>query len=340
MFEVGVVGGTGYTGVELLRLLARHPGVHLRAITSRSEAGKPVTDLFPSLRGRLDLRFEDLALDVLAGLDLVFFATPHGVAMNFVPELLERGVRVVDLAADFRLRDADEWAHWYGQPHACPELLDEAVYGLPEIHAERISRARLVANPGCYPTSIVLGWLPLVERGLVDAQQLIADAKSGATGAGRQAQQRLLFAEIQESFSAYGVLGHRHEPEIAQMLRQLGGSPVDLVFTPHLVPMSRGIHATLYARLIGETDVQQIYEQRYAEAPFVAVLPPGSFPRTADVRGSNACHVAVHRRGDRVIVLSVIDNLVKGAAGQAVHNMNLMLGLPELSGLEQVALCP
>ena len=226
MFEVGVVGGTGYTGVELLRLLARHPRIHLRVITSRTEAGKPVTELFPSLRGRVDLRFEDVAPDVLAGLDLVFFATPNGVAMNLVPELLEGGVRVVDLAADFRLRDAAEWAQWYGQPHACPELLDEAVYGLPEMNAEQIGGARLVANPGCYPTSVVLGWLPLIERGLVDPQQLVADTKSGATGAGRQAQQRLLFAEIQESFSAYGVLGHRHEPEIAQMLRQLGDRPV------------------------------------------------------------------------------------------------------------------
>lgn len=342
MISVGIVGGTGYTGVELLRILCRHPGVELAAITSRGEAGTAVAELFPSLRGRIGLRFCDPADAGLTGCDLVFFATPNGIAMTQARELLERGVRIIDLAADFRLRDHAEWERWYGMPHACPDLLDAAVYGLPEVNRERIRAARIVANPGCYPTAVQLGFLPLVEGGHVELGALIADAKSGVSGAGRKAELNILLAEAADSFKAYGVSGHRHLPEIRQGLGVAAGGPVGLTFTPHLVPMIRGIHATLYARLTRSTDLQALFEARYAAEPFVDVMPPGSHPETRSVRGANICRLAVHRPGggDVVVVLSVIDNLVKGAAGQAVQNMNLMFGLPETTGLDQVPLSP
>ncbi len=342
MISVGIVGGTGYTGVELLRILCRHPGVEIAAITSRGEAGTAVADLFPSLRGRIDLRFRDPADAGLAGCDLVFFATPNGIAMTQARELLESGVRIIDLAADFRLRDRAEWERWYGMPHACPDLLETAVYGLPEVNRERIRGARIVANPGCYPTAVQLGFLPLVEAGHVELGSLIADAKSGVSGAGRKAELNILLAEAADSFKAYGVSGHRHLPEIRQGLGIAAGSPVGLTFTPHLVPMIRGIHATLYARLTRSVDLQALFEARYAAEEFVDVMPPGSHPETRSVRGANICRIAVHRPGDGdvVVVLSVIDNLVKGAAGQAVQNMNLMFGLPEGTGLDQVPLSP
>ena len=342
MISVGIVGGTGYTGVELLRILCRHPGVELAAITSRGEAGTAVAELFPSLRGRIGLRFCDPADAGLTSCDLVFFATPNGIAMTQARELLERGVRIIDLAADFRLRDHSEWERWYGMPHACPDLLDTAVYGLPEVNRERIRAARIVANPGCYPTAVQLGFLPLVEGGHVELGSLIADAKSGVSGAGRKAELNILLAEAADSFKAYGVSGHRHLPEIRQGLGVAAGGPVGLTFTPHLVPMIRGIHATLYARLTRSTDLQALFEARYAAEPFVDVMPPGSHPETRSVRGANICRLAVHRPGggDVVVVLSVIDNLVKGAAGQAVQNMNLMFGLPEATGLDQVPLSP
>lgn len=342
MIKVGIVGGTGYTGVELLRLLARHPGVELRVITSRSEAGRPVSELFESLRGHLDLAFSEPESALLADCDLVFFATPNGTAMQMVPGLLEAGTRVIDLAADFRLRDAALWEQWYGMSHACPELLSEAVYGLPELNREKIARARLVANPGCYPTASALGFLPLVEAGAVDTSALLADCKSGVSGAGRGAKTAMLMGEVGESFKAYAVPGHRHLPEIRQTLGWLTDSPIGLTFVPHLVPMIRGIHATLYARLTREIDLQSLYEARYRNEPFVDVMPAGSHPETRSVRGANHCRIAVHRPqgGDTVVVLSVIDNLTKGAAGQAVQNMNLMFGLPETTGLEQVALSP
>ncbi len=342
MIKVGIVGGTGYTGVELLRLLVAHPEVELRAITSRSEAGRPVSELFESLRGHIDLAFSEPDPDTLAGCDLVFFATPNGTAMQSVPALLDAGVRVIDLAADFRLRDPAVWEQWYGMPHACPELLAEAVYGLPERHRERIRDARLVANPGCYPTASALGLLPLVEAGLVDAGSLVADCKSGVSGAGRGANAAMLMGEVGESFKAYAVPGHRHLPEIRQTLGEVAGSEVGLTFVPHLVPMIRGIHATLYARLTGDADLQALFEARYRDEPFVDVMPAGAHPETRSVRGANQCRIAVHRpgQGDTVVVLSVIDNLVKGAAGQAVQNMNLMFGLDETTGLRQVALSP
>jgi len=343
MIKVGIVGGTGYTGAELLRLLAPHPEVELVAITSRAEAGKQVTEIFPNLRGMVDLVFTPPEESILRQCDVIFFATPNGTAMGMVPGLLEAGVRVIDLAADFRLKDAAEWEQWYDMPHACPELLSEAVYGLPEMNREAIREARLVACPGCYPTAVQLGFLPLLEAGMVDPGSLIADAKSGVSGAGRKASVGTLLAECSESMKAYAVSGHRHLPEIRQGLQAATGTEVGLVFVPHLTPMIRGIHATLYAVLTRETaDLQALFEKRFAAEPFVDVLPFGSHPETRSVKGANVCRIALHRPqgGNTVVVLSVIDNLVKGAAGQAVQNMNLMFGLRESTGLEAIALLP
>jgi N-acetyl-gamma-glutamyl-phosphate reductase len=341
--KAGIVGGTGYTGVELLRLLAPHPAVELTVITSRGARGIRVSELFPNLRGRVDLAFVEPDDAGLKACDVVFFATPNGTAMNSVPTLLEAGVKVIDLAADFRLRGIEDWERWYGMPHACPELLAEAVYGLPEINRKAIRPARLVANPGCYPTAVQLGFLPLLETGVIDRQSLIADVKSGVSGAGRKAEISLLLGEAGDNFKAYSVPAHRHLPEIRQGLTAVAGAPVTLVFVPHLTPMIRGIHATLYATLTEpDADLQALFEQRYADEPFVDVLPPRSHPETRSVRGANQCRLAVHRPqdGKTVVVLSVIDNLVKGAAGQAIQNMNLMFGLPETTGLDGIALLP
>ncbi len=343
MIKAGIVGGTGYTGVELLRLLAVHPAVELAVITSRGEKGIKVADLFPNLRGRVNLAFVEPDDAVLKECDVVFFATPNGTAMKMVPTLLKADVKVVDLAADFRLRQLVDWEQWYGMPHACPELLAEAVYGLPEVNRDAIRKARLVANPGCYPTAVQLGFLPLLEAGVIDPESLIADAKSGVSGAGRKAEVGLLLCEASDSFKAYNVPAHRHWPEIRQGLATVAGRPVDLVFVPHLTPMIRGIHATLYATLTDpNVDLQGLFENRYTAEPFVDVLPPQSHPETRGVRGANQCRLAVHRprNGKTVVVLSVIDNLVKGAAGQAVQNMNLMFGLSESAGLEGIALLP
>ena len=340
--KVGVVGGTGYTGVELLRLLAQHPQVALQAVTSRSEAGTPVANLFPNLRGYVDLPFSEPDMAVLGACDLVFFATPNGIAMSMAGELLDRGVRVIDLAADFRLKDPAVWRQWYGIEHSCPERLDEAVYGLPEVNRAAIGAARLVANPGCYPTTVALGLLPLLEADCV-AGALISDCKSGVSGAGRGAAVGTLMAEVAESFKAYAVPGHRHLPEIRQTLASASASPVNLTFVPHLAPMIRGIHATLYAQLSGDSvDVQALFEKRYAAEPFVDVMPAGSHPETRSVKGANDCRIAVHVAPDTrtLVVLSVIDNLVKGAAGQAVQNMNIMFGLDERCGLRMVGLVP
>jgi N-acetyl-gamma-glutamyl-phosphate reductase len=342
MLKIGIVGGTGYTGVELLRILSQHPQVSIEAITSRKEAGMDVPQLFPSLRGRIELKFSDPAEANLDKCDVVFFATPNGIAMKQVPSLLDAGVRIIDLAADFRIKDIAVWEKWYGMSHACPELVAEAVYGLPEINRDRIKTARLIANPGCYPTAVQLGFLPLVESGAVDLDHLVADAKSGVSGAGRNAEIHTLFAEAADNFRAYGVAGHRHLPEIRQGLSQAAKHPIGLTFVPHLTPMIRGIHATLYAKLLKEVDLQALYENRYVNEPFVDVLPAGSHPETRSVRGSNLCRIAVHRPqgGDTAVILSVTDNLVKGAAGQAVQNMNLMFGLPETLAITHVPLFP
>jgi N-acetyl-gamma-glutamyl-phosphate reductase len=340
--RIGIVGGTGYTGVELLRILAQHPCAELAVITSRKEAGMPVAAMFPNLRGHVSLKFTEPSREALSACDLVFFATPNGVAMNEARALYDAGVRMIDVAADFRLKDVVLWEQWYKMKHACPELVAQAVYGLPEVNRERIREARIVANPGCYPTSVQLGFLPLVESGVADLDHLIADAKSGVSGAGRSAEVHTLLAEASDNFKAYGVSGHRHLPEITQGLAAMARAPVKLVFTPHLTPMIRGIHATLYARMAKVVDLQALFEKRYANEPFVDVMPMGSHPETRSVRGANLCRIAVHQPqgGDIAVVLSVIDNLVKGASGQAVQNMNIMFGFEETLGLRQVALLP
>ena len=343
MIRVGVVGGTGYTGVELLRLLLRHPGVTVSLITSRGEAGRRLDDLFPSLRGACDLTFTDPADADYRSCDVVFFATPHNVAMREVPDLIKQGIRVVDLSADFRLKDVATWEQWYGETHVAPDLCGDAVYGLPEMHREAIRTAQLVACPGCYPTAVQLGFLPLLEAGVIDASRLIASCGSGVSGAGRQAKLGGLLTEAGESLSAYGVAGHRHLPEMEQGLAAMGRGPVNLTFVPHLVPMSRGIHATLFAPLMDvSSDLQALYETRYTDEPSVVVLPQGEHPATRNVRGANTCQIAVAQpqSRDTVVVMSVIDNLVKGAAGQAVQAMNLMVGQSETLGLEGVALAP
>jgi len=342
MISVGIVGGTGYTGVELLRLLANHPQVDVKVITSRSNDGVRVDEMFPNLRGHYDLAFSVPDGKSLESCDLVFFATPNGTAMTLVPDLLEAGVKIIDLAADFRLKDEAQWEKWYGMPHACADLLEEAVYGLPELNREAIREARLVANPGCYPTAVTLGLLPLIESGQVDLSNIIADCKSGVSGAGRGANVATLMGECGESFKAYAVPGHRHLPEIRQNLETIAGEAVGLTFVPHLLPTIRGIHATIYVKTSQHAEWQSWYESRYANEFFVDVLPAGSHPETRTVKGINHNRIAIHQPqgGDTLVVLSVIDNLVKGAAGQAVQNMNLMFDLHESAGLNTVALLP
>ncbi|WP_343732746.1 N-acetyl-gamma-glutamyl-phosphate reductase [Duganella sp.] len=345
MIKVGIVGGTGYTGVELLRLLAVHPNVELTAITSRKEDGLPVADMFPSLRGRVNLKFSSPENADLTKCDVVFFATPHGVAMAQAPELLKAGVKVIDLAADFRIKDQAVFEKWYKIDHTCPELLEEAAYGLAELNRDSIKNARLVANPGCYPTTMQLGYYPLLKAGVIDASALIADCKSGVSGAGRKAEIGTLFSEASDNFKAYGVAGHRHTPETSAQLQKFTSDKVGLIFTPHLVPMIRGMHSTLYARLtkdISNEDLQKLFEDQYKDSAFVDVMPFGSHPETRSTRGSNMLRLALHRpdNGNTVIVLVVQDNLVKGASGQAVQCMNLMFGLEETTGLTQIALLP
>lgn len=342
MIHAGIIGATGYTGLELLRLGSGHPDLTISVVTSRSEQGRAVQEFFPVLRGHTDLVFSAPDDKALFECDVVFFATPNGSAMHKVPELLDRGVKVIDLSADFRLKDASEWKTWYGQDHACPGLLAEAVYGLPELNRSAIRNAKLLANPGCYPTAVILSLAPLLRAKAVDMESLIVDAKSGVSGAGRKLELSNLFSETSESFKAYGVAGHRHLPEILQILGAVAAQPVDLTFVPHLVPMIRGLHATVYATITADVDVQALFEGGYGDEPFVDVLRPGAHPDTRGVRGTNVCRIAVHRMSGRrrVVVLSVIDNLVKGAAGQALQNMNLMFGLPETRGLMLTALSP
>jgi N-acetyl-gamma-glutamyl-phosphate reductase len=348
VIKAGIVGATGYTGVELLRLLARHSQVEVTVITSRAEAGVKVADIYSSLRGHIDLAFTEPDINTLAACDVVFFATPHGVAQNLMPALMKTPARIIDLSADFRIRNVPVWEKWYGQAHGAPELVNQAVYGLPEVNREKIRDAKLIACPGCYPTATQLGFLPLIENNLVDPGRLISNAASGASGAGRQGKIDVLLTEISDSFKAYGVAGHRHLPEIEQGLTDVqpaGADPVSLTFVPHLLPMIRGIHATLYATALDVKnlpDLQQLYEQRFANEPFVDVLPAGVLPQTRTVKGSNVCRIAVLRpQGkDTIVVLSIIDNLTKGASGQAVQNMNIMFGFDEKEGLDIVALLP
>ena len=345
MIKVGIVGGTGYTGVELLRIFATHPQAKVQAVTSRKEDGMPVAEMYPSLRGRVDVAFSSPDKARLTDCDVVFFATPHGVAMAQAPELVAAGVKVIDLAADFRMQDVAAFEKWYKLPHSCTDLLKEAAYGLPELNREAIRKARVVGNPGCYPTTMQLGFAPLLKAGVIDASHLIADCKSGVSGAGRKAELSLLFSEASDNFKAYGVSGHRHSPETIERLSHLTSDKVGLLFTPHLVPMIRGMHSTLYARLTKEIDnaaLQALFEAAYKDEPFVDVLPFGSHPETRTTRASNMLRLAVHRPdgGDTVVVLVVQDNLVKGASGQAVQCMNLMFGLDEATGLQQVPVLP
>jgi len=343
VIKVGIVGGTGYTGVELLRLLASHPSTELVAITSRSEKGKPVSALFPNLRGIVDMPFTEPTVANLKDCDVVFFATPHGVAQNLVPEILAAGIRVIDLSADFRIRDIDIWEKWYAQKHAAPQLVSQAVYGLPEFNRDEIADANLVACAGCYPTSVQLGLKPLLEAGAIDVSDIIANSASGVSGAGKQANVATLLSEAGDNFKAYGASGHRHQPEIEQGLADMAGEPVGLTFVPHLLPIIRGIHTTLYVDLKQQdTDVQSLFEAHYGNEPFVDVLEPNSYPETRTVRGSNQCRIAIHRPGNgkKVVILVVEDNLTKGASGQALQCMNIMFGLDEDAGLTMPALMP
>jgi N-acetyl-gamma-glutamyl-phosphate reductase len=343
--KIGIVGGTGYTGVELLRLLAQHPQAEISVITSRSEAGIKVADLYPNLRHRVEVAFSEPSDEALSACNVVFFATPHGVAMAHAPMLTQAGVKIIDLAADFRLQDIPTWEQWYGMTFTCPDILKSSVYGLPEIVREDIKKAQVIGNPGCYPTATQLGLMPLIKKGWIDLDDIVVDAKSGVSGAGRGAKVEALFSETAESFKAYGVKGHRHQPEIVERLSIMAGQPVSVTFVPHLVPMIRGIEVTIYANLtkdISQAQLQSLYEDTYKDEFFVDVLPSGSTPDTRSVKGSNLCRMAVYRPlgGKKVVITSVIDNLVKGAAGQAVQNMNLLFGLPESLGLEQIALMP
>jgi len=344
--KVGIVGGTGYTGVELLRLLAIHPDVELTVITSRGEAGMRVADMFPSLRGYVDLAFSDPATANLDACDVVFFATPHGVAMSQAQALLAANVKVIDLAADFRLQDTAVFEKWYKMPHSCPDILTNAVYGIPELNREQIKSAQVIGNPGCYPTTVLLGLAPLLEQGMIDfSAPIIADSKSGVSGAGRKAEVATLFAESSDSMKAYGVAGHRHHPEIHAQLTQLAKTDLQFIFVPHLIPMIRGMLSTIYVKLAAQAktiDLQALYEQRYQHERFVDVMPAGSLPETRSVRGSNQIRIALHNQADTGYLTLVIvqDNLVKGAAGQAIQNMNIMFGLPEAAGLQVVPLLP
>ena len=343
MKKIGIVGATGYTGVELLRLLVNHPSIEITIVTSRANAGSRVDAMFPNLRGYLDLKFVEPDVDALCECDLVFFATPNGIAMQSTPTLLAAGTKVIDLAADFRIDDVSVWEEWYGMTHACPELLADAVYGLPELNREKIKNTNLVANPGCYPTAVTLGLLPLLKSGIAKLDDIIADVKSGVSGAGRKANVGTLLCESSESFKAYAVTGHRHQPEIAQNLSIVTGESVDLTFIPHLLPMIRGIEATLYVKKAKlDEDLDALYAGYYANEPFVDVLPEGTPPETRSVRGSNMCQISPNqpKYTDRIVILSVIDNLVKGAAGQAVQNMNIMLGFDETTALQLPALLP
>lgn len=345
MIRIAIIGATGYTGVELLRLLAQHPQADVRAISSRAESGRPVADLYPNLRGHYDLAFCDPSSVDYSAIDLVFFATPHGVAQSSMAAVLAAGTRVIDLSADFRIRDRALWEHWYAQKHQCPELIDEAVYGLPEVNRAQIATAKLVACPGCYPTSIQLGLKPLLEQSdCIDLQTIVANSASGTTGAGRQANINNLHTEVSDSYKAYGVDGHRHLPEIEQGLADIAGQPVRLTFVPHLLPVNRGILSTIYVDLVkgADSDFQALYQTAYKDEPFVDVLASGEQPSLRSVRATNMCRMAVTRPqgGNKLVITVAEDNLTKGASGQAIQNMNIMFGLDEKEGLDAVALMP
>ncbi len=341
---MAVFGATGYTGLELLRILLGHPGVQLAVLTSQQYAGKRVSQVYPSLTGRCELVLEKVSLTrMLTRFDLAFTALPHETSMDIVPALLKRGKRVIDLSADFRIRDADVYRRWY-RPHKAPELLEQSIYGLTEIHRNEVARASLVANPGCYPTGAVLGLAPLFAAGLVQGTVLV-DSKSGTTGAGRSSAVELSFSEVNENFKAYNVGVHRHAPEIEQELGRVAKKRVTILFAPHLLPISRGILSTMYIELkrsVSEEKIHRIYREYYHGEAFIRLHPPGVFPETKEVRGSNDCAIGIRHdsHSRRLVVITAIDNLVKGAAGQAVQNMNLMCGFDESEGLRGAALVP
>ncbi|HFF9691344.1 N-acetyl-gamma-glutamyl-phosphate reductase [Acinetobacter baumannii] len=349
VISVGIVGGTGYTGVELLRILLRHPKAQVRVLTSRIEAGKPVADMFPNLRGHTDLQFSDLNIDALKECDVVFFATPHGVAMQHAKDLIAAGTKVIDLAADFRLQNLEQFEKWYGMEHACPDVLKDSVYGLTELNREKIKQAQVIGNPGCYPTTVQLGLAPLLKsaQALIETKNIIIDAKSGVSGAGRKASLGMIYSENADNFKAYGVAGHRHHPEIVEALENIAGKKdvfEGLLFVPHLVPMIRGMLSTIYVDLTEagkQTDLQALYENFYANEKFVDVMPANSSPETRSVRGANELRIALYKpQPNKLIILAAQDNLVKGASGQAVQNMNLMFGFNEDEGLQGIGLLP
>jgi len=343
--KIGIIGASGYTGQELLRILARHPKVEIAYATSERFAGSAVDEVFPSFKGMIDLQFRKLSIQHIAReADFIFTALPHGQSMDVVAECIKKGKRVVDLSADFRLKDSALYERWYGK-HSCPDLLSEAVYGLPEIYRDEIKRAQLVANPGCYPTGAILALTPLVEGGMIAPAGIIVDAKSGVSGAGRSPSMTNLFGEVAEGLKAYSVAKHRHCPEMEQELSLRAGKQVPILFVPHLIPINRGILSTIYARPSGALSTEgasDVFQRRYGTEPFVRLLPSGAFPSTSEVRGSNYCDlgVMVDDSSGQVIVISAIDNLVKGASGQAVQDMNIMCGFPETMGLEQIPLTP
>jgi N-acetyl-gamma-glutamyl-phosphate reductase len=345
MIRIGVVGATGYTGLELVRLLSKHPQVKIAALTSERYIGQPIWKVFPSILKETDLVCQALEIEPLVeACDLIFTALPHKAAMEVVPKFIAKGRKVVDLSADFRLLNAKTYEEWYDS-HTAPELLQNAVYGLPELHREEIRKARLVANPGCYPTSVILPLVPLIRHKMIDLHTIIADSKSGVSGAGRSAVVSSLFAEVSENFKAYKVAEHRHTPEIEQELARAAGEPVVITFTPHLVPMKRGILSTIYASLVHpqtEEAIRESYRRAYESEKFVRIRPSDLLPSTADVFGSNYCDIGfkIDQRNNRLILISAIDNLVKGASGQAIQNMNLMLGLEESMGIDHLPIYP
>ena len=346
MLRTAIVGASGYTGGELARLLCIHPSVTITVATSRQYEGQPLSAIYPHLRGRVDLTCLNLtSAEIVEQADLIFCAVPHKTAMDVVPSFLSAGKKVIDLSADFRLKDVAVYEQWY-QPHSAADLVEEAVYGLPEIYREEIRTARLVANPGCYPTSITLALAPLMKSNLIDPATIIIDSKSGTSGAGRAAQVGTLYCEVTDGFRPYKVGGvHRHIPEIEQNLSALAGTNVSVSFTPHLLPVSRGILSTIYVDLkqqAGLDEISALYKSMYGSEHFVRLLEPGSLPATQQVRGSNYCDISLNldERTGRLIVISAIDNIVKGASGQAIQNMNLMYGFDEDAGLQQAPLFP
>ena len=345
MTKVSIAGATGYTGIELLRLLVKHPEVEIVTLTAESHAGKNIAEVAPSLKGWVDQTLVKLSSDVAQKCDVLFLALPHTTSMKHVPELLQSNCKIIDLSADYRLHEAEVYGEWYKTPHLNPELLNQAVYGLPELHRKKIKQAQLVANPGCYPTGAVLALAPLMQVDWADASSIIVDAKSGVSGAGRKLSPATQFCEANESVAAYGLGEHRHTPEIEQELSGLSGKTITVSFSPHLMPMTRGILTTAYVSLKQKMDRQTLHDhfsKFYKSERFVRVLEAGQYANTAHVAGSNFCDIGVQvdTRNQRAIVTSAIDNLMKGASSQAIHNMNLMLGIDETTGLDAPPLFP